>query len=505
MALTSTFSVVVPTAKPTDAFVVPKDFVGFGIESAFLNNFANDFSENLVSALAGRMTLPPFLRVGGTGGDYFQFDPNLAAEKACVSGSCGSSTATYLLGPSFFNGYKRFKDAMMIIQAPLNNPINTTNTVDFVYQAWKALDNGARVASIALGNEVEFIYPGGAARYTSAALSLQSAIVANLSLSGTAARIFQAGNTASGTVKNGAYYSVQDILAAGIANNGLIKSTAEHYYQIMDTPDWTDANMQSLVLNHTAITERFNLFIPDITASRNLNIPFVMAEDAAVLGGAPIEFSGGFGYTLWAVDFNLAAMARKINRVANLCGAPTSRRVFWNPDSTGGTNSPGPQVRAPFPAAMFVADFIGSETNAAVTEINLGTGIPLLSAYAMYDGSTSKLLRVALVNMRIYNATNAALVGNTRGSVTFNLSLGTAVKSAVVRSLHADKGVAAMGYDFGGPTSNVSWAGEQWSYSIDQGKGHYTTGAAQQTTMTVTNGVLSLTVPNSEAVIVTVN
>lgn len=210
-AATSTFTVSIPTAKPTDAFVVPKDFVGFDIEPAFLNNFANNFSENLVNALASRMSMPPFIRVGGTSGDLFKFDPNQQAAKVCLSltaSVCSTSNAIYLLGPSYFDGFAQFQNATMIIQAPLDNPINTTNTLAYVWHAWNKLGGGNRVSSIALGNEVEFIYPGGADRYTNAALSLEASIVQNLSLSGDAAKIFQAGNTASSTAANGGAYSV---------------------------------------------------------------------------------------------------------------------------------------------------------------------------------------------------------------------------------------------------------------------------------------------------------
>jgi hypothetical protein len=282
---------------------------------------------------------------------------------------------------------------------------------------------------------------------------------------------------------------------------------------------WSDANMQGMaphhtynpvyekvtdyqtefMLNHSAITRRFDSYLPDLQASRNLSIPFLITEDAAVVGSAPIEFAGGFGYTLWAVDFNLAAMARRVSRVANLAGSPTSKRVFWNPDNTGGTKSPGPQVRAPFPAAIFVADFIGMDSKSAVTEVDLGR--PFLSAYAMYDNASGKLQRIALINMRVYNATK----GNVRNSVTFNLSLGKSVKSVSVRSLHADLGIAAMGYDFAGPTGNVSWAGEQWSHSINLGRGHFTNGAMEETNETVTGGTLSLAVPDSEAVMLIVS
>ncbi|GJN72545.1 hypothetical protein PLICBS_006618 [Purpureocillium lilacinum] len=488
----------VPPSKPGDAVVVPKNFVGFGIESAFLNNFDNDFSENLVSALAARMSAPPVMRIGGTSGDYFLFDAHQKEDKVCFKGKCDSHDASYLLGPSFFDGYKRFKDAKFIVQAPLGNPINVTNTLAFVTRAWENLDAGKRVQAIALGNEVEFIYKAGAKAYVDAALSLQESIVKKLGLQGDAAKIFEAGNTASGTVTGNKLYQVKEILNANINKNGRISTTAEHWYQISGVHPWTDHTMQSQMINHTAITKRFGPYTPSIKATHDRKLDYAITEDSAVLGGAEIHFSDGFGYTLWAVDFNLAAMARGVARVTNLAGRPNAKRVFWTPDNTGGKPSPGPQVRAPFPAAMFVADFVGKGEPSAVKEIK--TGGDLTSAYAMYDNKSGKLQRVALVNMRLYNGTASAK----RERMTFQVNVGTGVKEVKVRRLRADKGVAAMGYDFGGPTSNVSWAGEQWSHGVDFGKGHFRSGKVEEKVVKVKNGVASVVVPDSEAVMLLV-
>lgn len=250
-----------------------------------------------------------------------------------------------------------------------------------------------------------------------------------------------------------------------------------------------------LMTNHSAITERFKVYAPNLKASQSKNIPYAIDEDAAVLGGAPITFAGGFGFTLWSVDFNLVAMSRGVARVSNLAARPSADRAFWCPDNSGGPNSPGPQVRAPYPAAIFVADFIG-KGNVAVTEID--TKRDLLSAYAAYDSGSKKLQRVALVNMRLYNGTKT----DKRGKETFKVQVGKGIQSVKVQRLHAERGVGAMGYDFGGSNSNVSWAGEQWSHSLDQGKGHYTTGKVEESTVKVTNGVASVDVPDSEAVMV---
>jgi hypothetical protein len=250
------------------------------------------------------------------------------------------------------------------------------------------------------------------------------------------------------------------------------------------------------MLNHTAITDRFKQYMPSIEASRQEGIAYAITEDAAVLGGAPKQFSGGFGYALWAVDFNLVAMTRGVARVSNLAGRPSAKRVFWVPDHTGEPTNKEPQVRAPFPAAIFAADFIDNGGRSAVEGIE--TESDLTSAYAMYDGDSGRLKRIALVNMKLYNGTES----KKRGSETFRFSVPDSVECVKVRSLHADKGVAAMGFDYGGTDSNVTWAGEQWTYGVDEGKGHFPSGGVEEENIKVEEGIAEVKVPDSEAVIV---
>jgi hypothetical protein len=233
-----------------------------------------------------------------------------------------------------------------------------------------------------------------------------------------------------------------------------------------------------------------------------MDIPFVISEGADILGGAPLTYAGGFAYTLWAVDFNLASMSHGFARVSNLAARPHCDRAFWTPDNSAGDFSPGPQVRAPYPAAMFVADFLGKGNSSSVVELD--TDSDLLSAYAMYDtGSKDRdLVRVALCNLNMYNGSSNHQ--SPRGTQTFELPMPDHITNVTVRYLRADLGVGAMGYDFGGSTNNVSWGGEQWSHDIDQGKGHLTTGQVEEDVLNVTSGKVSVDVQDSEVAMVIV-
>ncbi|ETS78543.1 hypothetical protein PFICI_10605 [Pestalotiopsis fici W106-1] len=489
-----------PATKDDDAPIVPKDFVGFGIENAFLNNYANDFSNNLIASIADRMGAPPVLRVGGTSGDKFSYDPSQTENRICLerngSDCPNGSDAYYSLGPSFFEGFQSFQSAKINIQAPLNSTVNLTMTLAYVTQAWENV-GAERVDAIALGNEPEW-YDATAEKYVDDALQIQAAIIDALNLTGDARKIFEASNTASENAGTGNKWKLSDALSAGMNNNGLLKNTAEHYYQVKPPQTWNDATMQARMLNHYTITNRLANYSESIQASKAMGLPYYIDEDAAVLGGAPPQFQSGFGYALWAVDFNLLCMTRGVARVNNLAGRPSASRQFWVPDDSAVDTNTGPQVRAPFPAAAYVADFIGAEGDTAVQEIDLGEDRPYLSAYSAYDNASGALLRLALVNLRLYNGT----LGGERGSEDFNVTLPAGVTSVTVRRLHADLGAAAQGFDYAGPTHNVSWAGEQWSYSVDLGKGHYTTGSPVMETINVDDGVATVNVLNSEAVIV---
>ncbi|KAK8122672.1 hypothetical protein PG984_011342 [Apiospora sp. TS-2023a] len=497
----------IPETRPSGAPVVPADFLGLNVESAFLNNYAKPLSQNLVSSLASRMSAKPIVRVGGTGGDEFVFDPDQTDHiKICVKGECPTgSAAAFKVGPAFFEGYKAFPDAKMTIQAPLGPNVNETLVREFVRRAWDArigesgdVDWKDRIEAIALGNEPEF-YTKDVGKYVRDTLELEEIVLDELKLEGADRKIFEVGNNAKQPVSQ---YDVAGILKHGMNKNKLTKITAEHLYQIDTQETWDDANMQKLMLNHQAITSRLDTdYMPSLRASHAAGVPYAISETAAVLASPINTFVSGFGFALWVVDFSLANAARGVARVNHMAGRPVANHVLWVPDHTAGLRNPGPQARAPLRGGHHGRRFLAaenangpfsvldkdSEGEVAVHEIDLDTASnPYLSAYAAYSGASShgnngnKLQRVALINMRLYNGTAAAEKGSKRGSETFRIPVGGDVKEVEVRRLHADLGAAAMGFDHSGPEHNATWAGEQWSKKVDDGRGHFTHGTAEE-------------------------
>lgn len=198
------YKLEVQSKAPDSAPVVPANFFGFGFETAFFPKFgwnhdSKNFSENIVKSVGDRMSAPILLRIGGTSGDLVQYKPDQKDQPAvCISGpDCPhSSLDTFALGPGYFDVFSQFKNAHMVIQAPITPKIHEENwlkrSMDYVREASNRLKDGNRLAAIALGNEPNW-YEYNLETYASRALQVQKAAIETLKLEGDAKRIFQLG------------------------------------------------------------------------------------------------------------------------------------------------------------------------------------------------------------------------------------------------------------------------------------------------------------------------
>ena len=253
------------------------------------------------------------------------------------------------------------------------------------------------------------------------------------------------------------------------------------------------------LMNHTAITSRFVGYEESISyiRQRNASVQYVLSETGTAIGnpGPPVWYCDAFGSALWSVDFNLAAMVRHVARVDD-SGRPAAAHSSWVPDNS--TSNVGPSVRAPWAVDPMMVDFIGKSPH-RVVELEISGSPEVMSAYAGYLASTGDLDRVVLINMHPWKLSS----GTVREVRAFDLVLGDEKVSHVrLQRLHADQGVEALGYDLGGAGGNVTWAGEQWTYKLDSGNGHFPSGKVEEETVRVSDGVAQILVPDSEAVIV---
>jgi hypothetical protein len=177
---------------------------------------------------------------------------------------------------------------------------------------------------------------------------------------------------------------------------------------------------------------------------------------------------------------------------------PEATHSFWVPNDMGPQTS-GPSVQGVFPSAAFITDFVGKgDSLGKVIEIDVSGTPQFFSAFAMYNLQSGKLARVALVNLKQWDHNSK----DDRGSAEVILNVDAGVGSLHARRLHAEKGTSAMGFDLGGHEDNVTWAGEQWSHTVDGGKGHFVDGSMVQEEVTVENGHGTVSVLDSEAITV---
>lgn len=246
-------------------------------------------------------------------------------------------------------------------------------------------------------------------------------------------------------------------------------------------------------MNHTAIVNRLKPYASDVSEVGSL--PLIISEIGSALGNSPVSWGGGFGAAMWAVDIHLAAMSRGIKQICNT-QEPTTTHGFWIPDNSG-THTTGPAVQGIFPAAAFITEFVG-KGDLLGKVVELPASKSQFSAYAMYNLKSNKPQRIALVNLNEWNKDSKTK----RGTSQVTIDVGNEVKLAEGRYMSSGSGSLARGFDLGGQDEVVTFAGEQWSYKANQGKGSYTNGKEQTTKFTVKGGKVTVPVQDTEAVVI---
>lgn len=247
-------------------------------------------------------------------------------------------------------------------------------------------------------------------------------------------------------------------------------------------------------MNHTAIVSHLKPYVNDV--SNDGSLPLVISETGSALN-SPLAWGGGFGAGLWAVDIHLAAMARGIKRICNT-QEPAATHSFWVPDDSG-PHTQGPAVQGIFPAAAFITGFVGKDSSLGKVVELPASGDAKFSAYALYGLQSNKPQRIALVNLQEWHKKSSSK----RGTTQVALDVGDGVKSAVGRYMSSESGSLARGYDVGGQDEVVTFAGEEWSYKLNQGKGHFISNNQEQVKkLSVKGGKVTVPVQDTEAVLV---
>lgn len=317
------------------------------------------------------------------------------------------------------------------------------------------------------------------------------AIVANVDLPTT--QIFQAFDTAAHVASYSAILcyelDVETAFDLGIDDDGYIKTVAHHYYQNAGGDSTDDLPTGSGLMNLTFTHWRMDFFHCqlDYLKANRPDLPFVLSEVGNSLMGvyAP-QYQAVLGSALWQVDFYLYAMILGISRVHyQQMFATTYQPIMWLPVEYQGI---APHVTANYFALPFIGDFIGSSGATTVEQLDISPAQENVAAYAAYESGTAK--RVAVVNMNYWNEASS---GTDRSTISIDLSTPSDATTATVYYLDSPLGAGA-------DATTITYAGSQWTY---ESSGTEVTGVRNDTeTSTVSDGIITLTVNASSAVLV---
>ncbi|OTB02980.1 glycoside hydrolase family 79 protein [Hypoxylon sp. CI-4A] len=513
----TSFSIEVPAASAADlSGTVDPSFAGFAFEEASFVRYAQDddgevntFSVNLIDAITSRTGGDPIIRLGGTSPDYGNYIPDQTEPALPVAEQDNYQNVGYTtIGPSYWDLTKNFPGAKYMVQVPLVNT-NVSEAIAWVESAVNGIgiDN---IHSIQPGNEPDLYadsyegeggvylgppdyqgtlsnetYVGNYTKYVDAILE-----AVNLPTG----RLFTAFDVAThfgDAVQEESYiFDVETCFGLGIDEKGVIKEVSHHYYQrnAGTADDLADGLMDTSV-THTHL-DQFKRHISWLQENQP-DIPFILNEVGnSLFKTNSYEFQARLGSALWQVDFYLYSLAIGIARI-NYQQIMHAGYDLWLPVASAGLEA---QVFANYYSQPFVADFIGSSGNTRVAKLDISGGggdddVPAnLAVYAAYEGDAAK--RIAITNLDSWNETSS---GTARPNVTLELSVPDGVTSVQVYHLNSPAGAGAA-------ADSITYGGSQWTY---ENLGKEVKNVRQDSeNITVDNGVASVTVENSEAVLV---
>lgn len=309
-------------------------------------------------------------------------------------------------------------------------------------------------------------------------------------------QIFQAFDTAAHVAAYSAILcyelDVGTCMDLGIDDDGYIKTVAHHYYQnSAGTADElsTGSGLMNMTFTHWRM-DFFHCQLDWLKVNRP-DLPFVLSEVGNSLAGTAYvpEYQAVLGSALWQVDFYLYAMALGVSRVHyQQLFAYTYQPIMWLPVEYLGID---PHVTANYYSQPFIGDFIGSSGETTMVQLNITSTPDNVAAYAAFESGTPK--RVAVVNLNYWNETSS---GTDRDSISIELSLPTDVSTVTVNQLSSPLGAGA-------DATSITYGGSQWTY---ESAGKEVTGVRNDTeTLAVTDGLVTITVNSSSAVLVSLS
>lgn len=254
-------------------------------------------------------------------------------------------------------------------------------------------------------------------------------------------------------------------------------------------------------MNHTNIVEALAPHIQRAKKLDYLDHPYILSEINSIAKQGRNGESNVFGDALWLVDFSLWAAEhvwisfplfsqyvpnfsiQNIRRL-NFHQGTSYRYASWQPILNKGI---APTTKPPYYGQIMVATALGRSENMRISNIPLSTHTD--AAYALFDNT--KLSKLVVLNMKAFNSTSGA---DSRSSQEYKFKVPEHLRSAKVQRL------IAPGSDV---EKDVTFGGVSYDYELE--KGNAVVVDDMEESVGIEDGVLSITLPDSSAVLLTLN
>ncbi|KAF9565353.1 glycoside hydrolase family 79 protein [Agrocybe pediades] len=507
--LASCVSVSIPVAAPSSAPTIASDYISFSIEQDRWTDWVgttsrNQFFFNTLDNLNALTGAPPQIRIGANSEDHTDFNPNIQFSQAVFPPP--TTTVPYPEATSIVVGNGYYQAAQFLpanthviwgVNLGQNNITAAFLEAKSIVKAFasSAIRNaGITLDAIEIGNEPDLYKNNGlrSSSYTSTQYVQEwTNFAANVSA---AAGISSSSHTKfwgasfAGSSHSTTGFSPQAIFKEGILNSNagsFISTISEHRYS-GSFCSGSGGLLQDLMTKST-IRSNLTQFTPDITATLNNGLDYVLGEtNSYSCHGAP-GVSNTAGAALWTLDYLLFATQIGISRIFfhegigfkyNLIQPITLTRSILD-GSTLSTPLP-PHIQPQYYAAIIAAEAIGSTGNSRAVELSINNS--RISGYAFFENN--KLVRAVLIDSQAFFTTTTT----PRGVTHVDLSItGSGVPTTMT--------IKRLAIPHAGDTSGLTWGGQTYETSDAR-----VSGTLQVDTANVSDGV---DIHDTEAILLT--
>ncbi|KAF3076225.1 Beta-glucuronidase [Trichoderma lentiforme] len=483
------------TVPPGASQIVDHAFASFSFPAHWLPDFAgnnshpNLFSRDILDLLYSKTGKHPYIRVGGTSADRTYYNASQEQSILVETGSNGIPSAVYV-GPVYFEAFNNFPGSLWSFQANLANNASwgLNNTMEVCKHVMNTLKGN--LIDFEIGNEVDLypcaVRPCGYTVYdylqewTTYANAISENVLKGNRYGLDEQRFFQALVFANAELKT---FTTPNAFNGGIDLTDHVKSVSLHHYAA-GNQGWV--RLQETFMNHTAVVANLSIYSPanDYLKTNYPNITFLLGETNSDYTNLLMnQVEGVFGSSLWLIDYLMYGMSLNITRF-NLIQGTTFGYTGWVPVPTGNMQ---PYVRAPLYGQIVVADVIGHNPHVQILPIDLGPELWKFSAYGVYE--STKLNKYVLINLDEWNSTTRY----PRPNQSVTLKFPSGVKAAKVQRL-VGAGASA--------DSDITWGGLSWNYTHGR---LAQSGRPHNEVLHISKGMAKLTIPSTEAVVVTLD